>query len=314
MCFKRIDFRHLNNFGLCIGFGLGLAYQPACAGFIYYFDKRYGLACGLSSAGCSVGFIVFPPLMEVLITHFGLTGALQITSAVMANVCVCGFLLRPCKYQTDEQTKTGPVKADEKMLKVNEKKFQEHRKSKLCNFNILTNVAKDFELSLFRRVRFLFQGVLSGLLYCGIYGYFLYLYPYSVSIGISDIKSSFLMSVSGICHLIARLLPFGHLVDKKIIKASTLAGAAFLISGIDIIFLPFTKTYAGFMVLVAIYGATAGIGGSYIMVVVAYSAGSEAKASAAASWMLLHCGIGNLVGIFAFGKFELPMQSIITLK
>ena len=299
MYFRITDFRHFNNFALYIGFGLGLANQPSFTGFMCYFDKRYALATGIIGAGFSIGLVVFPPLMEVLITHFGLKGALQITSAVMANVCVCGFLLRPSD-QNNEPTKTGTVKANEEM--------QENRKSKLCNSNILTNVAKDFELSLFRRVRFLLQGVLSGLLYCGIYGYFVYLYPYSISVGISDINSSFLISVSGICHLIARLLPFGHLVDKKIIKASTLAGVAFLITGIDILFLPFTKAYEGLIVLVAIYGATAGIGGSYIMVVVTYSAGSKEKASAATSWMLLHCGIGNLVGIFGFGKFELPMQ------
>ena len=140
------------------------------------------------------------------------------------------------------------------------------------------------------------------------FGYFVYLYPYSVSVGISDLNSSFLMSVSGICHFIARLLPLGHLVDKKVIKASTLSGAAFLICGIDIFFLPFTEAYARLMVLVAIFGATSGMGGSFIMVVVAYSAGSMEKAAAASSWMLLHCGVGNLVGIFGFGKFELPIQ------
>ena len=244
--------------------------------------------------------------MELLITNFGLRGALQIISAIMANMCVCGFLLRPIQYQTDqkcEPMKTRTVKTNKDRLE-----YQENEKSKLCNSEILKSIAKDFELSLFRRVRFLFQAVLSGLIFCGFHGYFIYLYPYSVSVGISDIKSSFLLSASGICHLIARLLPLGHLVDKKIIKASTLAGGAFLICGIGIFFLPFTKAYAGLVVLVAIFGATSGIGGSFIMVVVTYSAGSKEKASAASSWMLLHCGIGNLLGIFGFGKFELPMQ------
>ena len=294
-----------------IGFGLGLAYQPSCAGFICHFDKRYALANGICSSACSIGFVVFPPLMEALIANFGLNGALQITSALMANVCVCGFLLRPFKCQTDqnyEPIKTATGKTNQDILKYDKITFQKTQKSKLCNSDILTNIAKDFELCLFRRVRFLFQGVLSGLLYCGFFGYFVYLYPYSVSVGISDMKSSFLLSASGICHLTARLLPLGHLVDKKMIKASTLSGAAFLICGIDIFFLPFTKAFEGLLVLVAVFGAAAGIGGSFIMVVVTYSAGSKEKASAATSWMLLHCGVGNLVGIFGFGKFEFPIQ------
>ena len=102
-----------------IGFGLGLAYQPSCAGFVYHFDKRYDLANGICSSACSVGFVVFPSLMEALIANFGLNGDLQITSALMANVCVWGFLLRRFKCETDqnyEPIRTGTVKIDKDIL------------------------------------------------------------------------------------------------------------------------------------------------------------------------------------------------------
>ena len=59
--------------------------------------------------------------------------------------------------------------------------------------------------------------------------------PYSVSVGIPAVKSSFLLSsTNGICHLTATLFTCKrHFVYKKMIKASTLAGVAFMICGID---------------------------------------------------------------------------------
>ena len=286
---------------------MGLVYQPGNASFICYFNKRYALANGICSSATSFGVTVFPLLMEVLITNFGLKGTLQIISALLANICVCGFLLRPFKYQTDQNKypiEYKTVQTDQNKLKLNEKTFQENQNSKLCNSDILLNVVKDFDFSLFRRVHFLLQGVLNGILYSGCYGFFIYLYPYSVSVGIPNMKSSFLMSTIGICHLIARLLPLGYLVDKKIIRASTLAGTAFLICGVGIIVLSFMSAFKGLVVLVSVFGITQGIGGSFIIVVMVYSAGSKEKASGATSWMLLHFGIGNLVAIYGCGKLN----------
>ena len=79
-----------------LGLGMGLAYQASCSFYITYFDKRFAFASGLNSSASGLGMFILPPLIETLIQFYGWRGALQIVAAIMANICVCGSLLRPC--------------------------------------------------------------------------------------------------------------------------------------------------------------------------------------------------------------------------
>ena len=71
------------------GVGMGMAYQAACAFFVYYFDKRYALASLLTGALSGLALFILPPFIETLNSIYGLSGALKISSALMLNICVC---------------------------------------------------------------------------------------------------------------------------------------------------------------------------------------------------------------------------------
>ena len=73
-----------------------------------YFDKKRGLAGGLSIVGSSVGFLVYGPIAELLTEHYGWRGARLISCGIMMNCIPLSLLYRPLesrKVPPDKQPK-----------------------------------------------------------------------------------------------------------------------------------------------------------------------------------------------------------------
>ena len=234
---------------------------------------------------------MFSPFLEFIISTFGLKAGLKIVSAAMANICVCGFLLRRLIPNANREN-----------VRNNKKIDRDDRTMRKTMNVIFKTIAKDFNLYLFTKVRFIFQSVINGFLWGGNNAFLIYLYPYSVSVGVSGFQSSFLLSICGISLLFVRLLPIGHLVDKKLISAGTIAGIGWLACGSIMIVASFMRTFTSLSIIASLHGCTLGIAGSFTMVVVAYCGGSKEKASGAISWLLLQNGTGSLVCTYLCGK------------
>ena len=58
------------------GIGYGLMFGPSLVMIGMYFDKRRSLANGLAAAGGSLGQLVLPQLITVLIEHYAFSGLL----------------------------------------------------------------------------------------------------------------------------------------------------------------------------------------------------------------------------------------------
>ena len=212
-------------------------------------------------------------------------------SATMANICVCGLLLRPMIPNANREN-----------LRDNKNKNRDGRAKKNTINAILKTLGKDFNLTLFTKVSFIFQSVVNGFLWGGNNAFLIYLYPYSVNVGVSSFQSSFLLSMCGISLLFIRLLPIGHLVDKKLISAGTIAGIGWLACGSIMIVASFMRTFTSLSIIASLHGCTLGIAGSFTMIVVAYCGGTRDKASGAISWLLLQCGTGSLACTYLYGK------------
>ena len=63
-----------------------------------YFEKKRGLANGVTQAGSGVGSIAIPPLMLYTLDTYGLEGTLLIMGGIALNIGVCGMLFRPAKF------------------------------------------------------------------------------------------------------------------------------------------------------------------------------------------------------------------------
>lgn len=61
----------------------------------YYFDKKRGIAVGLTTAGVGIGTFIYAPLMEWSFKTYSFFGTMIILGAIALNLCVCGLLYRP---------------------------------------------------------------------------------------------------------------------------------------------------------------------------------------------------------------------------
>lgn len=68
-----------------------------------YFRRRKALAYGIAMSGSGIGTFVLAPAVQLLIELYSWRGALLVLSAVVANLCVCGALLRPITPQEAEE-------------------------------------------------------------------------------------------------------------------------------------------------------------------------------------------------------------------
>ncbi|XP_072169537.1 monocarboxylate transporter 12-like [Diadema setosum] len=76
------------------GIGSSLIYVAALVTVRRHFSTHYALANGITLSGVSVAVFIFPPIIRVLINHFGWRGALFIISAISLNAVVTGALMR----------------------------------------------------------------------------------------------------------------------------------------------------------------------------------------------------------------------------
>lgn len=84
------------------GLGFALCYTPAIAMVGCYFRRRKALAYGIAMSGSGIGTFVLAPAVQLLIELYSWRGALLVLSAFVANLCVCGALLRPITLQEEE--------------------------------------------------------------------------------------------------------------------------------------------------------------------------------------------------------------------
>ena len=290
--------------------GMGIAYQPAFAFYVYYFDKRYALASLLNGAASGLALFILPPFIETLNNNYGWSGALKISSALMLNICVCGSLLRHPNWEIRRKSEKQIIEPEEKLQNMNDFERDVFKLPVARRDNdsflkpILKDISKSFDLSLFRNVRFLFQGVLTPFMFGGgAMVVIVYMVPYGVEAGVSALKSSFLLSVIGICMILTRISPLGWMIDKKIISTSLLGGIPTIFGGITMMAFPFTTTYLQMLLIATTYGiAVSGIGGSLNPVMVRDAAGSSKKAAGALAYTNVLFGIGGVSGILLTGR------------
>jgi sugar phosphate permease len=80
---------------LISGVGRAFTYTPSLIIVGYYFNKRRGIAVGLSTSGVGFGSFLLPPVMEIMFDYYGFIGTFIILSAVMSHFFIPGALFRP---------------------------------------------------------------------------------------------------------------------------------------------------------------------------------------------------------------------------
>ncbi|MEK7847903.1 MAG: MFS transporter [Chloroflexota bacterium] len=82
-------------FYLLVGLGMGLAFAPITATVMRWFEKKRGLALGLTSLGTGIGGMFFPPLVNQLISLWGWRATYLVLAILLGGaILVAGSLLR----------------------------------------------------------------------------------------------------------------------------------------------------------------------------------------------------------------------------
>ncbi|XP_033835229.1 monocarboxylate transporter 12-B-like [Periophthalmus magnuspinnatus] len=88
--------------GIVTGLGFALSYTPSVAMVGNYFHERKALAYGIGLSGSGIGTFILAPAVQLLIELYSWRGALLVLGGFVANLCVCGALLRPVKPKPEE--------------------------------------------------------------------------------------------------------------------------------------------------------------------------------------------------------------------
>ncbi|XP_062286692.1 monocarboxylate transporter 12-B-like [Scomber scombrus] len=102
------------SMGVMTGLGFALCYTTSIAMVGMYFEERKALAYGIALSGSGIGTFILAPVFQLLIEHYSWRGALLVMGGFVANLCVCGAVMRPVELRRgdkmSEDEKENPEK------------------------------------------------------------------------------------------------------------------------------------------------------------------------------------------------------------
>ncbi|XP_011613753.1 monocarboxylate transporter 12-B [Takifugu rubripes] len=293
------------SMGIMMGLGFALCYTPAIVMVGCYFRERTALAYGVGLSGSGIGTFVLAPLVQSLIDLYSWRGALLVLSAFVANLCVCGALLRPIavldfkeEEETAEEKMTGHMSSQDVDLAL--KPPKEAEVSLLCLpesrrwcLDSCTLSSKDYSFLLLPD--FLGLAVSFLLLSSGCSLPFIYLVPYALDNGLSQHNAAFLMSILGVINIVGNVT-FGWLTDRKCLKPYRLTCyiVSVMMEGLCCLFVPLLRSFLLLVPFAVLYGYFDGAYVALIPVVTSDLVGTRHLSSALGVVYFLH-GIPYLI-------------------
>ncbi|XP_047233571.1 monocarboxylate transporter 12-B-like [Girardinichthys multiradiatus] len=264
------------SMGILTGLGFALCYTPAIALVGCYFQRRKALAYGIAMSGSGIGTFVLAPVVQVLIDLYSWRGALLVLSAFVANLCVCGALLRPITLQKEEGSETGDVSVKDAELSLTRKSQDAFQlldnqsvpsllpltlphgnpapglKGRYCFSSCFLSKSEYHFLLLpdFLGLALSFFFLASG---CSLP--FVYLVPYAVSVGVSQQTAALLMSILGAVDIVGNIT-FGWLTDRRCLKPHRLTCyiIAVVMEGLCCLFVVLLSNFAHLVPFALMYG------------------------------------------------------------
>ncbi|XP_035517108.1 monocarboxylate transporter 12-B [Morone saxatilis] len=284
------------NMGVLTGLGFALCYTPAIAMVGCYFQRRKALAYGIAMSGSGIGTFVLAPLVQLLIEVYSWRGALLVLSAFVANLCVCGALLRPIPLQQDED-EAKEEDGDEKLSEDAELavKLSKESEDSLLSSQLQRRRCFGSGFLSSKEYRFLllpdFLGLAVSFLFLasGCSLPFVYLVPYALSVGVCHQQAAFLMSILGVIDIVGNIT-FGWLTDRRCLKPYRLACYVFSVGmeGLCCLLVPLLRSFPLLVPFGVLYGYFDGAYVALIPVVTSDLVGAPYLSSALGVVYFLH--------------------------
>ncbi|XP_070567760.1 monocarboxylate transporter 13-like [Ptychodera flava] len=289
--------------GVLIGIGCGAPYICGIEMIGHYFKKNFAIALCLGLTGAGAGQLVLSFVCQLLVDNYGWRGMLIIMSALTANICVAGSLLRPLsvnaavlrqgtskrtiheknkRLSTNDRTKSDDDATDLASSGVREildptlGELRSHERKEIlqgdpctafCPKNMLTG-------SLILESVFILQLISNILQLTGIWIVTVHAVRHSRDLGTADTLSSSISSIMGLGQLICRPL-FGAMSYSSKVKPYVLSSVALVACAVATVAIIYARNLAGQLIAIFVFGAGAGGCLAYVSVLLVFFHGTE---------------------------------------
>lgn len=213
-----------------------------------YFQDKKELANSVRVAGNPLGAAVLPFLLVFLFEYYGLRLTFIILSALLVQLSVLIFLIRPYKIHQKIVLANRELKArnvedvnpEEVVLELETDKGSK------------TEKAKRFDLKLFKNPLYLTHvGMIAGLSICLPQA--LYFAPiFGRSIGLTPTENSIILAYQSIFDSLTRLF-IGYLLNKKLFKKTHCFAACLMIGGVGTALMPASSGFWGIIITITLH-------------------------------------------------------------
>lgn len=212
------------TYGVMYGLGASLAYTPSLAILGYYFHKYLGLANGIVTIGSSVFTVIIPPLMDHMISNYGLNWLFRVLACLTFGISLCGLLFKPTPFMMLNK----PIR-------------------KNAGWKVF--VKSIVNVGIWRNKKYRLWAISMPI---ALFGYFV---PYVhigkfIELKFEDVNRHLPLQCIAVTSGIGRLV-FGFLGDKRSIDRIVLQQIAFYVIGTLTIILPFVHSF-GLLIAVAL--------------------------------------------------------------
>ena len=253
----------LATYGIFTGIGLSLIMLPMSIGCNHYFDKKRSLATGISKTGSSVGGIILPPLVAVILETFDWKAAVYLFAALAISSGCFGALIRPLELKQTKRDKENVTTLDDGKIildsidpKSSEPDVSRHvvedddnSKQKRILQRLFGSIDLDFwkdpAIPFFLSSRFL------GNLSCSTFQVFLPIIL--VEHQFSMVQASLMFTVYGVTDTFSRFI-FGAIMDHPRVDCLVLNGISFISNAINLCIFAFCDNVTALIILVGLVG------------------------------------------------------------
>ncbi|XP_029214258.2 monocarboxylate transporter 10-like [Acropora millepora] len=256
------------TFGILWGIGASMSYLPTLRSLPYWFSRRIGLANGIVTAGSGVGTIAMGPIMQLAVNRLGWANSTRVLAG-MLSLCTIGSLL----YRVPNQNNKTAEKAER------EEKPQR---------------PPIFDISVFCNKAFLVWCISLSTFMMGYFVPFVHLPAYAEECGIPNSQSSTLVGMMSVGSTFGRLI-FGKLGDHPKVNRLYCFQTAMLVIGVADTLSTLTKSYAGLVVYMVVFGVFDGCFVVFLAVLCADIVGVD-KVSAGIGVQFFFMAITSIAG------------------
>ncbi|OSX64020.1 hypothetical protein POSPLADRAFT_1045154 [Postia placenta MAD-698-R-SB12] len=211
--------------GLAVGFACGAIFGPMMGILPHWFQKKLGLAYGLTATGSSIGGTLFPIAVKNLIQEVGFPWTMRIIGFILV------FTLGICNLTTDRRLPPKP------------------RQGPFIN------------LRAFKSPAYTFYSLSAFMNFLGLYTVLTYIDVSASSAGISQNLSFYLLPIANTGSLFGRIA--AGLMADRFGPMNTIIPAN-IIAGVLTYAWPYSNSLGGYIAVAIVYGMSSGVYASLV--------------------------------------------------